>query len=314
MLRISGLRSSLVAAVCGVTLCGPLLGCSGTAKKPPLTFAERLKRAKADKTPGGPARELAKVARSQFKSGDKAGALQTLAEARKTIAPDADATVFAPRLVDLAATFASLSDKRAAREAAGEAVTMAERIGDAVTRVDVLAKTGAVYGGRDGGLGDSAKAKELLARAADLAGSDEVADRFRPQALAAVALGYADADLADQADAIIEKLEGLADSLEPRPRAEALAAAANVRAQRGEKDKADSLLDDAAKAAKSVDGAANKTYALVAVAKALRAAGDMKTATSLAAEAEKSAGRIGDPEQQKNALLDVRTLQASLKN
>jgi hypothetical protein len=314
MLRIPGLRSSLVAAVCGVMLCGPLLGCSGTAKKPPLTFAERLKRAKADKSPGGPARELAKVARSQFKSGDKAGALQTLSEARKTIAPDADAMVFAPRLVDLAATFASLSDKRAAREAAGEAVTMAERIGDAVTRVDVLAKTGAVYGGKDGGLGDSAKARELLARAADLAGSDEVADRFRPQALAAVALGYADADLADQADSIVEKLEALADSLEPRPKAEALAAAANVRAQRGEKDKAAALLADAATAAKSVDGAANKTYALMAVAKALRSAGDSTTATSLAAEAEKSAGRIGDPEQQKNALLDVRTLQATLNN
>ncbi|MFM7184084.1 MAG: hypothetical protein ACKO4Z_04835 [Planctomycetota bacterium] len=314
MPRFTGWSTPLVAVICGLLLGGPLAGCSGTTKKPPLTIAERVKRAKADKTPGGQARELAKVARSQFKSGDKAGALQTLAEARKSIAPDADATVFAPRLVDLAATFASMSDKRAAREAAGEAVTMAERIGDAVTRVDVLAKTGAVYGGKDGGLGDSAKAKELLARAAELAGGDEVADRFRPQALAAVALGYADADLADQADAIIEKLEGLADSLDPRPKAEALAAAANVRAQRGEKDKAAALLTDAATAAKAVDGAANKTYALVAVAKALRAAGDMKTATALATEAEKSAGRIGDPEQQKTALLDVRALQASLKN
>jgi hypothetical protein len=314
MLRFTGWSTSLVAVVCGAILCGPLVGCSGTTKKPPLTIAERLKRAKADKTPGGPARELAKVARSQFKSGDKAGAIQTLAEARKTISSDADATVFAPRLVDIASAFASMSDKRAARETAGEAVVMSDRIGDAVARIEILSKTGALYGGKDGGLGESSKAKELLARAAELAAGDEVADRFRPQALAAVALGYADADLADQADAIVEKLEGLADSLDARPKAEALAAAANVRARRGEKDKSATLLADAAKAAKSVDGAANKTYALLAVAKACRAAGDTKTATSLTAEAEKSAGRIGDPEQQKDALLDVRALQTALKN
>jgi len=314
MLRFTGRSTSLVAILCGAILCGPLVGCGGTKKRPQLTVAERITRAKADKTPGGPARELAKVARSQFKSGDKAGALRTLAEARKTVVADADATVFAPRLVDIAAAFASMSDKRAAREAAGEAVAMSERIGDVVTRIDVLAKTGAVYGSKEDGLGESAKAKDLLARAAELAAGEEVADRFRPQALAAVALGYADANLADQADAIVEKLETLAESLDPRPKAEALAAAANVRSQRGEKDKAATLLADAAKAAKSVDGAANKTYALLAVAKAHRAAGDGKTATTLAAEAEKSAGKIGDPEQQKDAMLDVRTLQASLKN
>jgi len=314
MLRFTGWSTSLVAVVCGAILCGPLVGCSGTKKKPPLTIAERLKRAKADKTPGGPARELAKLARSQFKSGDKAGAIQTLVEARKTISPDADATVFAPRLMDIASAFASMSDKRAAREAAGEAVAMSERISDAVTRIGVLAKAGALYGAKDGGLGESSKAKELLAKAAELAAGEEVADRFRPQALAAVALGYADADLADQADAIVEKLETLADSLDARPKAEALAAAANVRAQRGEKDKSATLMADAAKAARSVDGAANKTYALLAVAKACRAVGDTKTATTLTAEAEKSAGRIGDPEQQKDALLDVRTIQAALKD
>jgi len=313
MQRSTGWFTSLVPLLCGAALLAPLAGCSGTKKKPPMTFAERLKKAKADATPGGPARELAKVARSQFKSGDKAGALQTLADARKTIADDADAVVFAPRLVDIAASFASMADKRAAREAADEAVTMSDRIADPVTKVDLLAKVGAIYGGKEGGLAESSKARDLLAKAAEIAGGDDVADRFRPQALAAVALGYANANLADQADAIIEKLETLAESLDARPKAEALAAAANVRARRGEKDKADALLADAAKAAKSVDGAANKTYALIAVANALKASGDSKTATSIAAEAEKSASKIGDPEQQKDAMLEVRTLQASLK-
>jgi tetratricopeptide (TPR) repeat protein len=313
MQRFAGRFLSLVPLVCGALVLAPLAGCGGTKKKPPMTFAERLKKAKADATPGGPARELAKVARSQFKSGDKAGALQTLADARKTIADDADAVVFAPRLVDIAASFASMADKRAAREAADEAVTMSDRIGDPVTKVDVLAKVGAIYGARDGGLGESSKAKDLLARAAEIAGGEDVADRFRPQALAAVALGYANANLADQADAIIEKLEGLAESLDARPKAEALAAAANVRAKRGEKDKAEALLDDATKAAKAVDGSANKTFALIAVANALKTTGNPKAAIALAAEAEKSAGKIGDAEQQKEAMLEVRTLQASLK-
>jgi len=313
MQRFAGWFLSLVPLVCGAVVLASLAGCGGTKKKPPMTFAERLKKAKADATPGGPARELAKVARSQFKSGDKAGALQTLADARKTIADDADAVVFAPRLVDIAASFASMADKRAAREAADEAVMMSDRIGDPVTKVDVLAKVGAIYGARDGGLGESSKAKDLLARAAEIAGGEDVSDRFRPQALAAVALGYANANLADQADAIIEKLESLAESLDARPKAEALAAAANVRAKRGEKEKAEALLDDAAKAAKAVDGSANKTYALIAVANALKAAGNSKAATALAAEAEKSAGKIGDAEQQKEAMLEVRTLQASLK-
>lgn len=314
MQRFTRRFTPFVVFACGAVLLAPLWGCSGTKKRPQLTIAERVTRAKADKTPGGPARELAKVARSQFSSGDKAGALKTLAEARKTITSDADATVFAPRLVDIAASFASMSDARAAREAAAEAVTMSDRIGDPVTRVDVLARIGAVYGAKEGGLGESSKAKDLLAKAAELAGGDQVSDRFRPQALAAVALGYADARLGDQADAILEKLEGLAESLDPRPKAEALAAAANVRAQRGEKDEAGTLLADAAKAARAVDGSANKAYALLAVAKGMKAAGDTKTAATLAAEAEKSAAKVADPEQQKDAMQAIRAMQASLKN
>ena len=312
MSRPTVIASCLVAVLCGIAFVAPLTGCSGsTKKKGPLTIAERIKRARADKSPGGPARELTKVARLQAKSNDKTGATRTLTEARGTIADDADATIYAPRLVDIAAAFAAVSEKSSAREAIDAAATMAERLDDPVARVGVLAKIGEVCGSKEAGLGDSTYAKKVLAKAAALAAGDGISDRFRPQALAAVALGYANANLARDADAVTEQLESLADSLKDlRPKAEALAAAANVRARSGAQDKATALLAEAAKAAKAIEGSANKTFALLAVARAMNAAGDTAGAMALAAEAEKTAAKIGDPEQQKEALQDVRAVQA----
>jgi len=301
----------LVALLCGLVLVAPLTGCGGGKKKKgAMTIAERLKKARADGTPGGPTRELTKVARMQVKSGDKAGAVKTLEEARKTVAADADAIIFAPRLVEIAEVYGELGEKKPGREAADKAVAMTESMGDAVARVEVLSKAGTVYGSR---LGDAGKARQSLGKAAEIANGEGVSDRFRPQALAAVALGYANANLANEAKAVIAKLEEMAGKIEElRPKAEALAAAANVHARSGDKEKAATLLADAAKAAKSIDGAANKTYALIAVANAMVAAGDTKGATSLAAEAEKMSAKIADPEQQKEALQDVRALQASV--
>jgi hypothetical protein len=302
----------LVALLCGLVLVAPLTGCGGGGKKKKgaMTIAERLKKARADTTPGGSTRELTKVARMQVKSGDKTGAVKTLEEARKTVAADADAIVFAPRLVEIAEVYGEVGEKKPGREAADKAVAMAESMSDAVSRVEVLSKAGTVYGSR---LGDAGKARQNLAKAGEIAMSEDVSDRFRPQALAAVALGYANANLANDAKVVIAKLEEMAGSIEElRPKAEALAAAANVHARSGDKDKAAELLADAAKAAKSIDGAANKTYALIAVANAMVAAGDTKGATSLAAEAEKTSAKIADPEQQKEAVQDVRALQASV--
>jgi len=254
------------------------------------------------------------VARVQAKSGDKAGAIRTLAEARGTIADDADAAIYAPRLIDIAAAYATVAEKNSAREAIDTAAAMTERLGDPVARVNSLAKIGEVYGAKEAGLADAVKAKKVLGEAADLAAGEDISDRFRPQALAAVALGYANANLAGDADAVTEKLESLADGLQDlRPKAEALAAAANVRARSGAKEKATALLAEAAKAAKAIDGSANKAFALLAVARAMKAAGDTAGATALAAEAEKAAAKIGDPEQQKEALQDVRAMQAALK-
>lgn len=308
---IRSLARCLMLLLCGLVMVAPLAGCGGKAKKKAVTIAERLKKARADKTPGGPARELAKVALTQLSSGDKAGALKTLEEARKTITDDADPAVFAPRLIDIASAFAEAGDRKPGREAIDKAVEMATKLADPVARVEILSKAGQIYGGS---LNESSKAKDALKKAADLASSDEVADRFRPQALAAVALGYANANLAGDATKVIEKLESLAGSLEElRPKAEALAAAANVHFKSGDKGKAAELLTEAAKAAKAIDGSANKAYALIAVATAMNATGDTKAAAALAAEAEKTSGKIADPEQQKEAAAAVRTLKAAIK-
>ena len=309
---IRSFASCLLLVLCGLVVVAPLAGCGGTKKKKPrMTFGDMVEKAKKDGTPGGPARELAKVARLQVKSGDKAGAKKTLQEARKTIADDADPAVFAPRLIEIAAAYVTVDDKAEARKNTDQAVAMASSLTDPVARVEVLSKAGRLYGGS---LGDATKAKDNLAKAAEIASGDDVSDRFRPQALAAVALGYANANLAGDATKVIEKLETLATSLEElRPKAEALAAAANVRFKSGEKARAAELLTEAATAAKRIDGSANKTYALIAVANAMLAAGETKGAAALAAEAEKTAGKISDADQQKDAMQEVRTLEASLK-
>ena len=57
MQRFAGRFLSLIPLVCGAVVLASLAGCGGTKKKPPMTFAERLKKAKADATPGGPARD-----------------------------------------------------------------------------------------------------------------------------------------------------------------------------------------------------------------------------------------------------------------
>jgi hypothetical protein len=301
--------------VCALAIgVAPLAGCGSTKKKKGgATIAERLKKAKDDKTPGGVPRELTKVARMQFATKDKTGAAKTLGEARKSIADDADRTVFAPRLIDIADAYAAMGDKKLARESADKAAGFIGEIEDPMAKAELYAKVGAIYAAKDGGIGDSAKGKENLKKAETLA-KEEVPEGFRAKALAAVALGYADAGLAADAKDMIATLEETAESLEDlRRKAEALAAAAKVRATGGDADKAKELLTAAVKAARDVDTAANRTYALLAVGRAAKAAGDAKLAKSLAVEADKSATKIGDPEQNKEAVQAIRDFERMLE-
>jgi hypothetical protein len=61
-------------------------------------------------------------------ASNKAGAIKTLTEARGTILPDADAAIFAPRLVDIAAAYGTITEKNSAREAIDAAAAIAELV------------------------------------------------------------------------------------------------------------------------------------------------------------------------------------------
>lgn len=313
-MRLSTLtRACLVLAV-ALPLLAPSAGCGGKKKaRKGKTIAQQLEEARKEKTPDAQARKLVRVARGQSKSGDKAGAAKTLAEAASLIPADGEASVCGPRLVEIASVYADMEDRKPAREALKKAVERAASIDDAISRIRLLAEVGGIYGAKTGGLGDGRAAKEALAKAVEAA--DSVEERFKAQALGAIATGYARAELAAEAGRVVDELESCAQAVEDlRPKAEALAAAALVRVQTGAKDAAAKLLVEAADAAKKIEekgmAAENRTYALLAVAAAQLAAGDAKAAGSLLKLAEKSSAQVPDPEGQKNALEKVRALQA----
>lgn len=306
-------RACLVLAVAAM-LVAPAAGC-GTKKKTKKgrTIAQQLDDARKEKTPDAQARKLIRVARAQFKANDKTGAAKTLAEATGLIPADGEAVVCGPRLVEIADLYADMEDRKPTREVLKKAVDRAADIGDAISRIRLLADAGGIYGAKVGGLGDGKAAREVLASAVEAAGTVE--DRFKAQALAAIALGYARADLAKEAGRVVEELEASAKAVEElRPKAEALAAAARVRAQTGAQEDAGKLLAEASAVAKKIEdkgmAAENRTYALLSIASAYLATGDAKAAAALLKLAEKSAGQVPDPEGQKNAMEKVRALQA----
>jgi hypothetical protein len=216
-----------------------------------------------------------------------------------------------PILVEIAALYAEIGERGTARDVLSQVMKLAPKIDDLVVKATMLAEAGGIYGAKSGGLADPGTARRALAEAATF--TDSIEERFRPQALAAVALGYVEAGLAKDAAEKVGALEELARSAADRPKAEGLAVAARVRAQAGDEDAAKALLDEAAAAAKGIVGQENRAYALVSVATATAAAGDRKAALSLLAEAEKSATKVGDAEAQKDALERVRAQRSEIE-
>ncbi|MFM8952434.1 MAG: hypothetical protein ACKOOF_05135 [Planctomycetaceae bacterium] len=218
----------------------------------------------------------------------------------------------APLLMDIAAVYSELGEKGAARDVIKQAIKMAPEIPDDISRSALFATAGGIYGVRQGGIGDAAAARRSLKEATSISGNVE--ERFRAQALAAVAMGYVNAGLAKEASDMVATLEESARNVEsPRARTEALAAAGNVRAQSGDKEKATELLGEAASTAKGIEGAENRAYALVAVADATSSNGDRKAALKLIAEAEKAANKVGDPDAQENAKAKVRAAKGEIE-
>lgn len=307
----------LIVLLVALSTLVPAVGCGSKKKtRKGKTVAQQLEEARNEKTPDAQSRKLIRVARTQFKSGDKVGAAKTLTEAMGKIPDDGEAVVCGPRLAEIADLYAEMEDRKPAREALKKATDRADAITDAISRIRLLADAGAIYGAKTGGLGDAKAARDTLAKAAALVG--EVEERFKAQALAAVAVGYTQADLAKEAGEVVEQLEASAKAVkELRPKAEALAAAANVRAQSGAMDEAKALLEEARKAAEAIEekgmAAENRTYALMAVATAYLGAGEGKAAGELLKLAEKAVGQVSDPEAAKNALEKVRGLQGAVE-
>lgn len=293
----------------------PSAGCGAKKKaKKGKTVAEQLEKAEAESTPDRQAAAFLKIARAQLAAGDKSGAKTSVTKAFDRVKADGDANLFGPRLVEAGESFVALGDKKQAREALklATAESLVEKIEDPVRKTKMLADAGALYGDKAEGIGDSKMANDMLARASAVA--SDVDERFRAEALAAVALGYTRSGLADKATDMVGKLEEAAKTLEePRAKAEALAAAANVKAQTGKKDEATELLKEAAAAAKSVERPESKAYALLAVATATDANGDTKQAIALLKEADKAANKVGEPDAMKMIVDKVRAKTMALE-
>jgi hypothetical protein len=286
-------------------------GC-GEQKKPGPTVKQLLEKADKETTAERKASFLLKAARKQFTGGDAKGAKETLDRAMGKLSDAADSAAAAPRLIEAAAVAVKMGDKKAARKALKLATTGAEGIDEATRKAKVLADAGALYGDKTNGLSDAKTAKEWLAKANEVA--ESVEERFRAEALAAVALGYSNSGLTEEAAGMVEKLEACARALEePRAKAEALAAAASVQARAGNKDAAAGLLADASAAAKNVERSESKAYAIVAVAEAMVLNGSTKAALGLLKEAEKAADKVSDAELRQAALDKVRGLMKQLE-
>jgi tetratricopeptide (TPR) repeat protein len=314
-MRVDGCNRFLVVCALALVILLPAAGC-GTKKKGKkgLTIAQLKEKAEKESSPDRKAAAYLKIAAQQFGSGDKTGAKASANQALDALVdkdgkPVGEANQLAPRMVEVADRLALVGDKKQARKAVEVATAddYVNTIEDTVRKTQVLAEAGGIYGDKAKGIGDSAKAKELLAKANEVAGAAD--ERFRADALAAVALGYTRSGLAKEAGAMVNALVEAAKGLEqPRAKAEALAAAANVKAQTGAKDEAKELLEEAAKAAKSVERADGKAFALIAIAIATEANGDVKKALSLLKEADKSANKASEPDTQKMLVEKVNKL------
>lgn len=294
-------RLSLVALL-AVSL--SLAGCGGSSKSGGGSINDQLQQARKRSTPDRQALALLRVASKQNAANDSAGATKTGKEAVDLLIGSDDANATAPRLVGAAGFLAAIGDKSTAREALGVAVERAGSIGDPVRQVTVLADAGGIYGNRDTGLADSTAATATLTLARDAAFAVE--ERYRAEALAAVALGYTKGNVAEEAASMVEQLLETARSNDnPRAKAEGLAAAANVKAQTGSGDEATALLTEAAEVARGIERTESRAYALLAVGEATAESGDASAAKTVLDEAYAAADKVGDPEQRKLVMTKV---------
>lgn len=282
--------------------CSVMAGSVGCGKRP-LRIADRLARA-MDQPPGpGRATALLGVARRQVAADDTVGAHDTITMAYNDVSAGGEEALAS--LLDVAQAYIDAGDRRTARTVLNRVAEIGNAIEDPSRKAKTLADAGALFGNADTGMADPQQARALLGKATTLA--EEVEERFRADALAVVAMGYVSGGMAEEAGAMVDKLEACLVALsDPRAKAEALSAAASVYAKTGNEEKAKTLLADAASTAKGIDRAESKAYALLAVANATATSGDMAAARKLLEEAEAAAGKVGDPDSQATVLNLIR--------
>lgn len=301
--------SSSTFVICSIIGTVLFCGAPGCGKKS-LTINDRL--SMAQEKPPGPqqAAALLSVASRQAAAEDHIGAYDTITAAYEQVSAGGEENVVT--LLNIAQAYIDINERRKARVVLTRVSDIAKAIDDEGRKAKTLADVGALFGNTETGMADPRQAKLLLDEATELA--DTVEERFRAEALAVVAMGYVSGGMAEEAGAMVEKLEScLAALSDPRAKSEALAAASSVYAKTGNADKATSLLSEAASTAAGIDRDESKAYALLSVANATATNGDTPAAIKLLEQADEAAGKVGDPDAQANVRNVIRATMTRLQ-
>jgi hypothetical protein len=302
----------------------PLTGCGG-GKKPTMTIADRLRRAEAQPTPDGQAREFARIARLQLQSADYSGAEKTVGRARQVYLemtmpvreavpeevvpePVADAPAAEPApepATDAPATDTPADDTPTAEPPAAED-TAAESPAlppvNAAIWGPLLVEIAAVYADA----GSKGPARDVLKDAASLA--PEIDDDVsRASLLAGIGGIYGSQTSSDAAlaRANLKKAAQLAEGVESRFRAEALAAVAMGYVKAGLAKEAGDMVATLERSARDVESPRARAEGLAAAANVRALAGDADAATRLLGDAADAAKGIEGAENRTYALVAV---------
>jgi len=328
--RLVGVRLTKIAMVPLLFLAAlPLAGCGG-GKKPPMTIADRLRRAESQSTPDGQVREFSKIARLQLGAADRSGAEKTIGRARqvylelKTPARDALGGVAPGPAADEPAAEPAAQDPSATEPSppagAGEpaADPPATPAADPAANQDdpapatatinpviwgpLLAEVAAVYADA----GSKGPARDVLKEAAALA--PEISDEIsRAKLLAEIGGIYGSQTSGDAAlaRANLKKAAQLADGVEPRFRADALAAVAMGYVNAGLAKEAGDMVATLERSARDVESPRAQAEGLAAAANVRALAGDADAARQLLGEAADAAKSIDGAENRTYALVAV---------
>jgi len=289
----------------------PLAGCGG-GKKPTMTIADRLRRAEAQPTPDGQAREFARIARLQLQSADYSGAEKTVGRARQVYLemtmpvrePVAEAVAPEPA-ADTPATDSPATDTPAAEPPAAEDAAAEPPASSPVNAAiwgPLLVEIAGVYADA----GSKGPARDVLKDAASMA-PDIGDDVSRASLLAGIGGIYGSQTSGDAALARsnLKKAAQLAEGVESRFRAEALAAVAMGYVKAGLAKEAGDMVATLERSARDVESPRARAEGLAAAANVRALAGDADAATRLLGDAADAAKGIEGAENRTYALVAV---------